>query len=405
MKKVIVRNIVVSLLMLLPLAASAQNIDFTDFTLSRHDFVDTVKVEIIDGAVIVPVEIEGETKRMMFDTGAEFGFWIAGDEAWMQPMGDSLKLTDSQKTSHKIPLFRVPSMTLGSTVIEGYPIVSQEEMNEILCGKFEGGLGFNLVTKGLSFKLDTKDSLLIMTDRKRFFAKEEKGQPTLKYREDDISRVMVDFPFIRTKMIFDTGWLGGWLDFPEYWLNHFSEDDRKMRQSIDGLMVQRDTTVVAQSGLFGRSTDTVTYRILRIPAVRLDDLTLKDVWMPTDSHSMKIGSALLKRNSLIIDAQKKRLVLLPHDGNLEQVVENEGNGLSFITADEDDALGAIKAVVHKGSKAYQKGIRTGDYLISVNGTPITDICTYVILSDKEKITNTVFRTPEGTEKEIDWPAK
>ena len=403
MKKVNFRNIAVSLLMLVSLSASAQDIDLTDFTLSRHDFVDTVKVEIIDGAVIVPVEIEGETKRMMFDTGAEFGFWIAGDEAWMQPMSDSIKLTDSQKTRHKIPLFRVPSMTLGSTVIEGYPIVSQEEMNEILCGKFEGGLGFNLVAKGLSFKLDTKDSLLIMTDRKRFFAKEEKGQPTLKYREDDISRVMVDFPFIRTKMIFDTGWLGGWLDFPEYWLNHFAEDDRKMQQSIDGLTVQRDTTVVAQSGLFGRSTDTVTYRILRIPAVRLDDLTLKDVWMPTDSHSMKIGSALLKRNSLIIDAQKKRLVLLPHDGNLEQVVENEGNGLSFITADEDDALGAIKAVVHKGSKAYRKGIRTGDYLISFNGTPITDICTYVKVSAKEKTRKLLFLTPDGKKKEIDWP--
>ena len=402
MKKVIFRNIAVSLLVLLSLAASAQDIDLTDFTLSRHDFVDTVKVEIIDGAVIVPVEIEGETKRMMFDTGAEFGFWIAGDEAWMQPMGNSLKITDSQKTSREIPLYRVPSMTLGSTVIEGYPIISQEEMNEIVCGRFEGGLGFNLVTKGLSFKLDTKDSLLIMTDRKRFFAKEEKGQPTLKYREDDIPRVMVDFPFIRTKMIFDTGWLGGWLDFPEYWLNHFSEDDRKMQQSIDGLTVQRDTTVVAQSGLFGRSTDTITYRTLRIPAVRLDDLTLKDVWMPTDSHSLKTGAALLKRNSLIIDAQKKRLVLLPHDGNLEQVVKNEGDGLSLISADENDALGAIKTIVRKDSKAYRKGIRTGDYLISVNGTPITDICTYVSLSYKEKVTNLVFRTPEGIEKEVVW---
>lgn len=390
------------MLMLASLSASAQEMDFTDFSLSRHDFVDTIKVEIVDGAVIVPVEINGEVKRLMFDTGAEFGFWIAGDEAWMQPSGDNITITDSQNTRHKIPLFRVPSMTIGSTVIVGYPIIAQEEMNEIVCGKFDGGLGFNLVAKGLSFKLDTKDSLLIMTDRKRFFAKEEKGQPTLKYRENDVSRVMVDFPFIRTKMIFDTGWLGGWLDFPEYWLNHFSEDDRKMQQSIDGLTVQRDTTVVAQSGLFGRSTDTVTYRTLRIPAVGLDNLTLKDVWMPTGSHSMKIGSALLKRNSLIIDAQKKRLVLLPHDGNLEQVVGNEGNGLSFITADEDDAPGAIKAVVHNGSKAYQMGIRTGDYLITANGTPITDICTYVILSDKEKMTNMVFRAPDGTEKEIVW---
>lgn len=402
MKKTVFRIIAVSLLVIASSSASAQKIDLTDFTLTRHDFVDTVKVEIVDGAVIVPVEIEGEVRRLMFDTGAEFGFWIAGKEAWMEPSGDNISIVDSQKTNRKIPLYKIPSMTLGSTVIKGYPIIAQEEMNEIVCGRFDGGLGFNLVTKGLSFKLDTKDSLLIMTDCKRFFAKEERGQPTLKYREDDVPRVYVEFPFTRVKMLFDTGWYGGWFDLPEYWLNRWSKNDRKMRQSIDELTVRIDTTMVTQVGLFGYSLETVAYRMLHIPIVSLDNLSLKDVWVHSDSHSVKVGSALLKRNSLIIDSQKKRLVLLPHDGNLEQVVENEGKGVYFIPADEDDALGAVKAVVRKGSKAYQKGIRSGDYLINVNGTPITDICTYVILMDKEKVTQMVLRTPEGIEKKIDW---
>ena len=105
------------MLVLASMSVTAQKIDLTDFTLSRHDFVDTVKVEIVNGAVIVPVEIEGETKRMLFDTGAEFGFWIVGDEAWMQPAGDNITITDSQKASHKIPIYRIPSMTLGSTII------------------------------------------------------------------------------------------------------------------------------------------------------------------------------------------------------------------------------------------------------------------------------------------------
>ena len=90
MKNSVFRTIAVSLLVMASMSAAAQEIDLTDFTLSRHDFVDTVKVEIVNGAVIVPVEIEGETKRMLFDTGAEFGFWIAGDEAWMKPSGDYL---------------------------------------------------------------------------------------------------------------------------------------------------------------------------------------------------------------------------------------------------------------------------------------------------------------------------
>ena len=241
-----------------------------------------------------------------------------------------------------------------------------------------------------------------MTDRKRFFAKEEKGQPTLKYLEDDVPRVKVGFPFVRAKMLFDTGWLGGWFDFPEYWLKRWSKNDEKMQQTIDGLTVQRDTSVVAQYGFFGRSADTISYRTLRIPTVKLDGLTLKDVWLSTNSHSMKTGSALLKHNSLIINAHKKRLVLLPHDGNLEQVVKNEGNGVNFIAASESDSLGAIQAVVRNGSKAYRKGIRTGDYLVTANGTHIDDLCTYVMLLDKEKVTSMVFRTPEGETKEVEW---
>lgn len=402
MKKGIYRNITFGLLLMASLSAAAQEVDLTDFTLSRHDFVDTIKIEIFKGAVIVPVEIEGEVRRLLFDTGAEQGFWIAGDEAWMRPSGESLNIIDSQNQEHDLPIFKVPSMTIGSTTIEGYPIIVQDAMNEIVCGRFDGGLGFNLVAKGLSFKLDTKNSLLIMTDRKRFFAKEEKGQPTLKYREDDVPRVHVGFPFTRVKMLFDTGWYGGWFDLPEYWLNRWSENDRKMRQTIDGLTVQMDTTVIAQSGLFGRSSDTVLYRTLHIPEVELGGLTLKDVWMPTNSHSIKVGSALLKRNSLIIDSHKKRLILLPHDGNLKQVVGNKGDGLSLISADEGDTLGAVKVVVHKGSEAYQKGIRTGDYLVTANGTPITDLCTYVTLSNKEKVTSLVFRAPDGTEKKVEW---
>ena len=108
MKKRVFRYIAPSLLilMLLSFSASAQKINFTDFTLSRNDFVDTVKVELFEGAVIVPVEIEGEIRRMMFDTGAEFGFWIGGKESWMQPLGDNISILDSQKTNRKIPFYK-----------------------------------------------------------------------------------------------------------------------------------------------------------------------------------------------------------------------------------------------------------------------------------------------------------
>lgn len=50
--------------------------------------------------------------------------------------------------------------------------------------------------------------------------------------------------------------------------------------------------------------------------------------------------------------------------------------------------------------AYQKGIRTGDYLIEVNGMPITDPCTYIQMEGKDKETPMKFRSPDGSEKQV-----
>ena len=101
-------------------------------------------------------------------------------------------------------------------------------------------------------------------------------------------------------------------------------------------------------------------------------IKFNDVWVSTDKRTGKVGSSILKKNSLIIDGHKRQLVLLPHDGD-----------------------------------AYRKGIRTGDYLIRVNEVEITDYCTYFNLRNNVRANDDsplryVFRSPEGEIIEIDW---
>ncbi len=54
--------------------ASAQHLSDRYFGVSQQVFTDTIKIKMWDGAIIIPVEIEGETKNLMFDTGAGTGF-------------------------------------------------------------------------------------------------------------------------------------------------------------------------------------------------------------------------------------------------------------------------------------------------------------------------------------------
>ena len=55
---------------------------------SKKDFADTIKIKVLDGAVIVPVEIEGQTRNLLFDTGSPLGLWNGQKEDWMKKITD-----------------------------------------------------------------------------------------------------------------------------------------------------------------------------------------------------------------------------------------------------------------------------------------------------------------------------
>ena len=79
---------------------------------------------------------------------------------------------------------------------------------------------------------------------------------------------------------------------------------------------------------------------------------------------MRVGSAVLKHASLIIDAPKKQFVFMPHNGQDITVGNSETGSASFIPSEAGDTLGVLKAVIRKGSIAYKKGIRTGIFVLT-----------------------------------------
>ena len=308
---------------------------------SKRDFVDTIKIKVIDGAVVVPVEIEGRIRHFLFDTGSPLGIWQGQKEACMrQLMADSLLFGDSNKNRRHKTIYQIPTMKIGSLQIENYPLIIEDGMKEYLCDRFDGVLGFNLVGKGLSFKLDTKDSLLIVTDRKKFFSDEENGQPSAKYRTKQAYRplVIVDTPLGFIETVFDTGALNGWFDLPQDYLNRWFRKSPKKRKVLDDLTLQTDTTIKASASIYGLSTDTLVGRLLHFPTIEIGELPVNDLYATTAYRTMRIGSALLKQASLIIDAPRKRFVFLPHNQQEIRVGNSEAGSISFIPAEPSDTL-------------------------------------------------------------------
>ena len=214
--------------------APAQRLSDRYFGISEQDFVDTIKIKMWDGAIIVPVEIEGETKNLMFDTGAGTGFWIGEEEPWMQPMGASITTRDAQNRTKKKAMMKIPSLKMGHLTIKGYPVVVDEGLGNYTCGIIDGAFGFDLVSKGISFKFDTRDSLLIMTSRKGFFAKEEKGHAKVPYKVyGNVPFLWTKIPFARPRMLFDMGAVGGWFGLPQDLLDLWAKDNPDIKRQLD----------------------------------------------------------------------------------------------------------------------------------------------------------------------------
>lgn len=132
---------------------------------SQCDFVDTIRVKIESGAVIVPVEIAGWERHLLFDTGAEHGFWFGNQEGWMKPINtDSTKWRDINGKTSTASLVLVPEMRMGRLGISNYPVSVGGHLGNYICGRFDGLIGFDLVTKGLSVNYEkgvrTGDNLI-----------------------------------------------------------------------------------------------------------------------------------------------------------------------------------------------------------------------------------------------------
>jgi len=370
---------------------------------SKKGFADTIKIKVIDGAVIVPVEIEGQTRNLLFDTGSPLGLWHGQKEGWMRQITtDSLTFGDINKKRRNQIIYQFPTIKIGNLQIDNYPMIVEDAMSEFICNRFDGVIGFNLVGKGLSFKLDTKDSLLIVTDRKNFFSEKEKGQPTAKYKMKRAycPLVYVESPIGWIETVFDTGALNIWFDLPQEDLNRWFQKSPKKRKLLDDLTIQTDTTINTSVGIYGLSKDTLVGKLLHFTEIKIGKLPVSDLYITTAHPTMRVGSAVLKHASLIIDAHQKQFVFVPHNGRDITVGNSEAGSVSFIPSETSDTLGVLKAVIRKGSTAYQKGIRTGDYLLEVNGISIKDICSFILMERKDEEALLKFRSPKGIDKTV-----
>ena len=375
---------------------------FSGQTILPHDFADTLHITINDGLITVPVEIGGQIRPMILDTGAMMSFWTAAETEGAEVQSVTHTTWDTHGNTQERAELRFPTVRIGHVAMNDYPMMDGRGngITQVACGRFYGLLSCNFIDKGISFKIDTKDSLLIITDRKDHF-KEERHFPSAKFRTwgDGCPYIAVRTPMGNLNVLFDTGAQETWFDInQEYWDKWLQRPGH--REKIEKFLDSTPGVPSSAVGVFGTEDKTASWAVFHFPALRFGTLTVTDLEANTARSSL-IGSGILENASVILDAHRKRLYFLPHDGGDTLKAGNRNTrGFSVRPSAGEDAPYPLQVTVREGKEAWRKGVRTGDYILEYNGIPIRDICTYILLKKQDKDSAYKFISPDGTVKEV-----
>jgi hypothetical protein len=223
---------------------------------------------------------------------------------------------------------------------------------------FDGILGFDLVCKGLSMKIDTRNNLLIITDHKRWFDKEEGYD--LKYR----LRPYYHTPYItiepfkgyKEDVLFDTG-------SP----NLYTINKEGFDQAEPVCRLQRPDLVEGRAigsyafGLHGREAEGEVV-FLCLDSLACGRFSLHELHTKTTQGGSHIGAGLLKYGTVTLLPRRKVIRFRPYDGNSRVTI---GNQQVEKAIGNEGGLPTVQFVWRHG-KAFREGLREGDVILKAD---------------------------------------
>ncbi len=338
-----------------------------NFQLSQTNFVDTIAIDWERHQVLVPVTIGGRQYRFLFDTGASQ--CVVYDDAPIEgcrhaghiPSYDAIGRRDT------VEVVTLPPMTIGSTTFTGCQATVQHRT--VRRHDIDGIVGFSLIAKGLSAKIDVRRQHLILTDRRDFFSRET-GY-TERYRLNyNVPYVRVN-PFGRytEQVMFDTG------SRQFYAINATSfqrATARRGADATDGVQLLGRAFGRQAIGFSGAEPAGELLR-LKLSVLPFGDFLFTDVVTATTRGGSHLGAAMLDYGTLTILPHRRQLCFQPYDGGNLCAVRNEQPDIAFVDADGQPAVG----MVVEGSTPYQRGFRPGDVIISIDDRPVSSFFQFV----------------------------
>lgn len=363
-----------------------------DIQMSASDFVDTIQVEWQQQQIYVPVEIGDTTYRFLLDTGSgqtvvysDSPFLDLCDGAGQMIAHDAIGVSDT------VQVVSMPPMTIGSVTFTSCQATVHRRA---VSGRaFDGILGFDLVCRGLSLKIDVAGRRIIWSDRKDFFD-DEPGFDA-RYRLNFHVPFVSVSPFgkFTEEVLFDTG------SRKFYAINKQSFDQGEKTLTMPlGRQVEGRTMGRHAIGNYGAEPRGEVV-FLALQRLKLSDFTFTDVHAVTTQGGSHLGAPLLEKGTVAFNPRRRRLRFMPYEGGQECRVGNAQLEIAFVAQQGMPAVG----LVWEGGEPYRQGFREGDVVTAIDGRPVRSITQFNAWGfERGRAYRFTLRSPRGFTHEALW---
>lgn len=117
--------------------------------IQAQDFLEEIPFDLVNGLIVLQVNIQGEKYRMIFDTGAPN--LISKELADELDLSIILKsrVTDSQGNAQALPYSKLDSIKIGNLLFEDFGVIIADWSNvpQLVCFEIDGLIGANLMRR------------------------------------------------------------------------------------------------------------------------------------------------------------------------------------------------------------------------------------------------------------------
>lgn len=319
-----------------------------------------VDVAVIQNTIVVPVTIAGHALRFVLDSGGVTLLTAAAAARLGLPVEGRLEAGGAGGQSATAGFVRVPRLAVGAAVVLERPLLralDMPEANDVLGVPVDGILGAELLRR-LVVRIDYEG------ERLELLAPAAEPQPD--WGEPLPLAFFAHIPCVAATLDNEPA---------QFWLDT-GNSGAVLLHAQAGLAPPRDATAVTTIGwgiggaIHGRLARARSLRLggiaLAAPALRV--LEDDEGALATPGLAGNIGGAVLGRFLVTFDYARRTVWLAPN-ARIEAPFAVDRSGLRIHAHREGFEVVAVMA----GSPAEAAGLRVGDVIVDVDGTPATAI--------------------------------